>query len=101
VIGERASIIAGAGQRGGVSAAAGVMGTKARSPQRQQALAELNVERGAVQARAANRGERGNAGPRVLGVGAGPERAVRWLIAPPVCCLDAGFGRRVPHMRVD
>jgi hypothetical protein len=93
------SIIAGAAQRGRANTAAAIMADQHKAPaslvvERQaaaEALAAQRVERGGVEARAAI--AESAAAPimyaaEVLGIGADPERAIRWLIALLVCCLD-------------
>jgi hypothetical protein len=92
-------IVAGAAQRGRANTAAAIMGDQRRDraalvSERQRAaevLAALKVDRGGVQARAAI--AESEAMPirfaaELLGIDADPERAIRWLIALLVCCLD-------------
>jgi hypothetical protein len=93
------SIVAGAAQRGRANTAQAAMAdqSKARATlvgERQraaEALAALKVDRGGVAARAAI--AESEAAPimyaaEVLGIGSDPERAIRWLIALLVLCLD-------------
>jgi hypothetical protein len=92
-------IVAGAAQRGRANTAAAIMGDQRRDRaalvgERQraaEALAALKVDRGGVRAQATI--AESEAMPimfaaEVLGIGADPERAIRWLIALLVCCLD-------------
>jgi hypothetical protein len=92
-------IVAGAAQRGRANTAASIMADqkKARAAlvtereRAAQALADLKVERGSVQARAAI--AESEAMPlryaaELIGVGADSERALRWLIALMVLTCD-------------
>jgi hypothetical protein len=93
------SIVAGAAQRGRANTAASIMADqrKARAAlvaerqQAAQALTDLKVERGSVQARATI--AESEAMPlryaaEVLGMGGDDERVIRWLIALIVLCCD-------------
>jgi hypothetical protein len=92
-------IVSGAAQRGRANTAAAIMGDQRKDraalvgdrQRAAEALAALKVERGGVGARATI--AEAEAMPimyaaEVLGIGANPERAIRWLIALLVCCLD-------------
>jgi hypothetical protein len=93
------AIVAGAAQRGRANTAASIMSDQhktraalvAERERTAQALAELKVERGRVQARATI--AESEAMPlrytaELLGMGTDDEKAIRWLIALMVLCCD-------------
>jgi len=93
------AIVAGAAQRGRANTAAAIMGDQRRDRaalvgERQRAakaLAALKVDRGGVQAQAVIAESETMPimfAAEVLGIGVDPERAIRWLIALLVLCLD-------------
>jgi hypothetical protein len=92
-------IVAGAAQRGRANTAAGILADQRKASaaliterqQAAQALADLKVERGRVQARASI--AESEATPlryaaELLGMGGDDERAIRWLVALMVLCCD-------------
>ena len=92
-------IVAGAAQRGWANTAASIMSDQRKDraalvSERQraaEALAALKMERGGVQARATIAESEMMPimyAAELLGIGADSERAIRWLIALLVCCLD-------------
>jgi hypothetical protein len=100
------AVVAGAAQRGRANTAAAIMGNqqKARSAlvaereRAAQAWADLKVERGSVQARAAIADSEAmplRYAAELLGMARDEERAIRLLIALMVLCCDPLASRRV------